>query len=103
MENQKKFVSLKQVFRLMKERDYVSHVKPHLELNLQPAKQKTGIILNKNHKNYNRNYQQTETHILERETNCQNDQEFLCLWNEEINTNVQCSAGMSLGQQYLYF
>lgn len=48
MENQKKFSSLKQVFRLMKEIDYISPGKPHLELNLQPAKHKTQIILNKN-------------------------------------------------------
>lgn len=49
MENQKKFSSLKQAFRLMKESDYVSPGKPHLELNLQPAKHSTRIILNKNY------------------------------------------------------
>lgn len=49
MENQKKFGSLKQAFKLMKESDYISPGKPHLELNLPPAKHKTRIILNKNY------------------------------------------------------
>lgn len=49
MENQKKFSILKQAFRLMKESDYLSPGKPRLELNLQPAKHKTRIIMNKNY------------------------------------------------------
>lgn len=70
---------------------------------MPPAKHKTQVILNKNYEFITGITSKEKTILWKKETNCQNDQEFLRLWNEEINMKVHCSAGMSTGQQYTYF
>lgn len=60
---------------------------PQLELNLQPFKHKPQLILNKNSELIT-GITSTENNTFQKERPSWNDQEFLCLWNKEINESV---------------